>query len=151
MKLYLMDFSRDNEIIPKGSVCQYGTDSVGERGNCEVNLKWVADWTAKHKCTSILTDGGLGLYVAEPEKEAYYLPAFPAHVVVDSTGAGDAFRAGTLYGLIHRKSLGHSLRFGAAAASLKVAYLGATENVPSLVEVDNWIKAHPEIAQAYDV
>ena len=33
MKLYLMDFSRDNEIIPPGAICQYGTDSVGERGN----------------------------------------------------------------------------------------------------------------------
>ena len=72
-------------------------------------------------------------------------------VVVDSTGAGDAFRAGTLYGLIHNWPLRHCIRFGAAAASLKVAHLGATENVPSLVEVENWIKVNPETAQAYDV
>ena len=151
MNLYLMDFSRDNEIIPKGSFCQYGTDSVGERGNGPVNLKWVSGWTAKHKCTTILTDGSQGLYVAEPGKDAVFLPAFPAMVVVDSTGAGDAFRAGTLYGLIHHWPLRHCLRFGAAAASLKVAHLGATENVPSLVEVENWIKVNPETAQAYDV
>ncbi len=151
MKLYLMDFSRDNEIIPPGAICQYGTDSVGERGNSEVNRKWAMAWTAKHHCATILTDGGLGLYVAEPGKEAVFLPSFPAIAIVDSTGAGDAFRAGTLYGLIHKKKLLHSVRFGAAAASLKVAHLGATENVPSLVEVENWIKAHPEIAQAYDV
>ena len=151
MNLYLMDFSRDNEIIPKGAICQYGTDSVGERGNCEVNLKWVAAWTAKHNCISILTDGGLGLYLAEPEKTSRFFPAFPPVAVVDSTGAGDAFRAGTIHGLIQGKDLIHSIRFGAAAASLKVAHLGATENVPSLIEVESWINAHPEIAQAYDV
>ncbi len=151
MKLYLMDFSRDNEIIPKGSVCQYGTDSVGERGNRELNMKWASDWTAKHKCTTILTDGSLGLYVAEPGVNPCYYPSFPAIVVVDSTGAGDAFRAGTLFGLIQKMPLNHALRFGAAAAALKVANLGATENVPSVTEVNNWIKANPEIAQAYDI
>jgi sugar/nucleoside kinase (ribokinase family) len=151
MKLYLMDFSRDNEIIPKGAYCQYGTDSVGERGNQDLNLKWVAEWTEKHNCTTILTDGGLGLYVAELGGEPKYFPAFPPIAIVDTTGAGDAFRAGTIYGLIHKKTLYHSVRFGAAAASLKVAHLGATENVPSLREVESWIKAHPEIAQAYDI
>ena len=151
MKLYLMDFSRDNEIIPRGAVCQFGTDSVGEKGNREANLKWVSDWTARHECSTILTDGGLGLYVAEPGKTTQSFPAFPPIAVVDSTGAGDAFRAGTLFGLIHKKSLFHSVRIGAAAAALKVAHLGATENVPDIEEVISWIKAHPEIAQAYDV
>ena len=151
MKLYLMDFARDNEIIPKGAICQYGTDSVGERGNDCLNLNWVREWTDKHKCTTILTDGNLGLYVAVPGESEYHLPAFPAIAIVDSTGAGDAFRAGTLYGLIHELPLRHCLRFGAAAASLKVAHLGATEIVPSLREVENWIKVNPEIAHAYDV
>jgi sugar/nucleoside kinase (ribokinase family) len=151
MKLYLMDFNRDNEIIPKGAICQFGTDSVGERGNCEANLNWVGQWTAKHSCTTILTDGGLGLFVAEPGQAPMHLPAFPPTAVVDSTGAGDAFRAGTLYGLIHKRNLLSSICFGAATASLKVAHIGATENVPSLKEVESWIKAHPDIAQAYDV
>lgn len=150
MNLYLMDFSLDNEIIPRGAICQYGTDSVGAKGYPDVNRRWAENWTAKHKCTTILTDGALGVYVAEPGKSAIYLPSFPAMVVVDSTGAGDAFRAGTLYGLIHNKSLVESVMFGAAAASLKVGHLGATESVPSLIEIDNWIKANPETAQAYE-
>ena len=150
MNLYLMDFSRENEIIPNGAICQYGTDSVGEKDNPEVNLKWVSDWTFKHKCITILTDGGLGLYVARPGEQPRYLPAFPAQVMIDSTGAGDSFRAGTLYGLIQGFSFGHCLRFGASAASLKVGNLGATENVPTINEVNGWIKANPEIAQAYD-
>lgn len=150
MKLYLMDFARDNEIIPPGAFCQFGTDSVGEKGNEALNRKWVEDWTAKHVCTTILTDGSLGLYLAEPGKASRYLPAFAAPVVVDTTGSGDAFRAGTLYGLIHNFPIGHCLRFGAAAASLKVASLGATENVPTLAQVESWIKANPETAHAYD-
>lgn len=150
MNVYLMDFSRDNEIVPKNAICQYGTDSVGEKDCPETNLAWVQEWTKKHHCTTILTDGGLGLYVARPGEPPRFLPAFPAQVVIDSTGAGDAFRAGTLYGLLHDFPFGHCLRFGAAAASLKVGNLGATENVPTLHEVQAWIKANPEAAHAYD-
>lgn len=150
MKLYLMDFHRDNESIPPGAICQYATDWVGERGNSEINKKWASEWSLRHKCTTILTDGGLGLYLSMPDGECRFLPAFPPQVVVDTTGAGDAFRAGTLYGLNQNWSIGHSLRFGAAAASLKVAHLGATEIIPTLYEVQEWIKTNPDIAHAYD-
>lgn len=150
MKLYLMDFGRDNEIIPKGAICQYGTDAVGDKDNPTVNLAWVEDWTKRHKCTTILTDGALGLYLATPNQPARHLPAFPAPVVIDSTGAGDAFRAGTLYGLVHNYSLAHALRFGASSAALKVANLGATESIPTVHEVQAWIRENPMIAQEYE-
>lgn len=150
MHLYLMDFFREDERIPEGSFCQYGTDWVGERHNDSVNLKWVTDWTAKHNCSTILTDAGQGCYVCEPGEAAIHLPAYPVEVTKDTTGAGDAFRAGTLYGLSHRWSLGHSLRFGAAAAALKVPHLGATEHIPTIHDVKDYIQQFPSVSKAYD-
>ena len=150
MKLYLMDFFRQNEVIPAGSICQYGTDWVGERDNPAVNLVWVQEWTTKYQCTTILTDADRGVFLARVGKEPVHLPAFPIENVVDTTGAGDAFRAGVLYGLQHRWTLGRCLRFGSAAAALKVQRLGATEHIPSLRDVDMYIERHPDVAKKFD-
>ena len=150
MKLYLMDFCRDNETLPKGAICQYATDWVGERDNPAVNNAWVEEWSSRHQVKTILTDGNLGLYYGEPGKASIQLPAFPPPLVLDSTGAGDAFRAGTLYGLTNGWKIGASMRFGAAAASLKVGHLGATEMIPTIHEVEAWIKGNPNVAHAYD-
>lgn len=151
MNLYLMDFFREDEFIPEGSICQLGTDWVGERDNPEVNREWVQTWTEKYQCVTILTDGSYGSYLGQPGKKVVHLPPFPISNMVDSTGAGDAFRAGTLYGLNHHMTIGHACRFGAAAAALKVQHIGATEVVPSLREVRQFIEEHPHVARAYDV
>lgn len=53
------------------------------------------------------------------------VPAFPVHRVVDTTGAGDLFAAGFLYGFA--KGLPHvnSLRLGALCAAEVISHLGA--------------------------
>ena len=50
--------------------------------------------------------------------------------VVDTTGAGDAFNAGFLYGLIHNKTLGECGRLGNFVASRSVMKMGAREGLP---------------------
>ncbi|HLO99731.1 MAG TPA: PfkB family carbohydrate kinase, partial [Fimbriimonas sp.] len=89
-------------------------------------------------------------FYCEPGSAATFLPAFPAESILDSTGAGDAFRAGVIYGLIHGSSIGHSMMFGAASAALKVAHLGATEHIPTVQEVGALIAANPEVAKLYN-
>lgn len=98
MKLYLMDFIRENEEIPVGSIWQSSTDWFGERGNHEINLRLISEWSHHHQCTSILTDGAKGLYLSQNGQSQWIKPNSRVDVV-DSTGAGDAFRAGTLAGL----------------------------------------------------
>ncbi len=49
----------------------------------------------------------------------------PAVQVVDTTGAGDAFRAGVVYGIRHGWPLEECAAFGTAAGSLKTRVLGA--------------------------
>jgi ribokinase len=50
--------------------------------------------------------------------------------VVDTTGAGDAFNAGFLYGLIHDKSLFECGRLGNFVASRSVMKMGARDGLP---------------------
>jgi sulfofructose kinase len=45
--------------------------------------------------------------------------------VVDTTGAGDIFHAGFIFGLLHNRELGRTLDFACAAAALNCTATGA--------------------------
>jgi len=61
----------------------------------------------------------------------HYVPAFRVPVV-DSTGAGDVFHAGSIYGLLQGWPAADTLRYAAAAAALKCGMLGARPGIPTL-------------------
>ncbi len=61
-------------------------------------------------------------------------PAFRVKVV-DATGAGDAFRAGFIYGVLQKSNVPDRLRFANAAGALSCTKLGAIASVPTLSEV----------------
>jgi sugar/nucleoside kinase (ribokinase family) len=57
--------------------------------------------------------------------EHHAVPAFPVTKVLDTTGAGDLFAAGFLYGLTHGKSLPDCGKLGALAAAEIISHYGA--------------------------
>jgi sulfofructose kinase len=58
----------------------------------------------------------------------------------DTTGAGDAFHAGFLYGLLRGEEIEASLRYANATASLKCRRLGARTSLPTRTELSGFIK-----------
>lgn len=54
---------------------------------------------------------------------------------VDTTGAGDAFRVGMIYGLLKGAEIEESLKFANAVAALKCRQLGARTALPDEVEL----------------
>ena len=72
--------------------------------------------------------GGEGCYVTDG-KEHHQIAA-PKVPVVDTTGAGDAFCAGFLYGLLNSKSLLECGRIGNFVASRCVMKMGARPGLP---------------------
>jgi sugar/nucleoside kinase (ribokinase family) len=58
------------------------------------------------------------------------VPASPVEKVIDTTGAGDAFAAGFLYGLTRGKDLAACGRLGALAAGEIISHFGARPEVP---------------------
>jgi sulfofructose kinase len=59
---------------------------------------------------------------------------------VDTTGAGDAFHGGFLYGLVQGEDIETCLRVGCAVAALGCRALGARTGLPSRQELDAFLK-----------
>jgi sulfofructose kinase len=61
--------------------------------------------------------------------------------VVDTTGAGDVFHAGFIYGLLQNWEVVEILRFANAAAALKCRDLGGRKGIPLLEEVQRFLSS----------
>ena len=78
--------------------------------------------------------GGDGCYVTDG-RERHLIDPFKVKVV-DTTGAGDAFCAGFLYGLVNEKNLYECGRLGNFAASRCVMKMGARAGLPFAKDLD---------------
>lgn len=77
----------------------------------------------------VITSGRKGSYLITREGSVFS-PAFPA-VVVDTVGAGDAFTAGFLYGLIRKFDPRMCLKTGNLLASYSIQGAGARTGIPT--------------------
>jgi sugar/nucleoside kinase (ribokinase family) len=76
--------------------------------------------------------GRQGAYAADA-RTAGYVPPFRIQAR-DETGAGDAFAAGLIYGLLHDWLLEEAVRLGNAVGALSTTGMGASTSLPSLEE-----------------
>jgi len=80
----------------------------------------------------------------------HYASAF--HVQpVDTTGAGDIFHAGFIYGLLQGWPLQRQLEFACAAAALNCTGVGARGSIQSVEKIERLVATGPRHAPAYDV
>jgi len=83
----------------------------------------------------------------------HYAPAFRVNTV-DTTGAGDIFHAGFIYGLLQGWPLQRQLEFACAAAALNCTAIGARGHIASIAEIERLISAgarHPSAFPAQSV
>lgn len=95
---------------------------------------------ARYGCALVgSTKGGRGATVL-CEGEFLETPAFQVPGgCVDTTGAGDAFHAGFLYGLLQGEEIEMSLRLGCAVAALGCRALGARTALPTRDELNAFL------------
>jgi sugar/nucleoside kinase (ribokinase family) len=62
--------------------------------------------------------------------ETHAVPAAPVKKVVDTTGAGDLYAAGFLFGFTHGKPLAECARLGGIAAAEIISHVGARPETP---------------------
>ena len=106
-----------------------------------VTDEWVALKQVRERfgCYLIaMTQGARGA-LAYVEDQFIASPAFRPLVCRDTTGAGDAFRAGFIYGLVKRLSIEETLRTANAVAALKCRALGARAGLPTADELAHFL------------
>ena len=67
--------------------------------------------------------------------EIFHTPAFEVDVL-DTTGAGDVFHGGYIYGLLQKWDIKKTVRFASAFAALKCRKPGGRRGIPTLAEVE---------------
>jgi sulfofructose kinase len=80
----------------------------------------------------------------------HYAPAFRIQTV-DTTGAGDIFHAGFIYGLLQRWPLPRQLDFACAAAALNCTALGARAGIQPVVAIEHLIATGARHSPAYEI
>jgi len=68
--------------------------------------------------------------------------AFPVEVI-DTTGAGDVYHGGYIYGLLQGWDMSACMRFASAVAALKCRKIGARQGIPHLDEIQKFLKDFP--------
>lgn len=93
-----------------------------------------------HTGTLCVTLGARGSMMLVGD-ELSYEPGCAVNAV-DTTGAGDVFRAGFIHALLKGEAPYDILRFANAAAALSCTRAGAIGGVPTLEEIDNFRNRH---------
>ena len=76
------------------------------------------------------------------DDDIFRMPVFPVDPI-DTTGCGDVFHGGYIYGLLRERDMRTVIRFAAACAALKARALGGRTGIPSLAEVEDFLTDHP--------
>src|SRR5438045_2353923 len=130
----------------------FGSDDHGRRLRSElasrgVDVSDAVDGDAPNPGAVVVVDDGGRRTVlwhrdaraAPLEGDRFHLaPAMPVKAV-DTTGAGDVFRAGVIYGLLQGWAVPALLRFANAAAALSCTREGAIASVPTLAEIKTFL------------
>ena len=88
--------------------------------------------------TMVVKLGASGCFVKNHKGEEYRIDAH-AVKALDTTGAGDTFNAGFVYGILSHWDLEKTTKFANAAAALSVTKLGGTTAAPTVVEIEEFI------------
>jgi len=107
-------FANEAEICALYEVGDFDSAAARVRGHCEI-----AALTRSEKGSVILGGG-----------RAHTVAPHPVAAVVDTTGAGDLYAAGVLYGLSQGLDLPTCGRLGSLAAAEVIAHVGARPTVP---------------------
>lgn len=86
----------------------------------------------------VITCGEKGCLI-KSERETLEVPAFKV-TAVDTTGAGDAFNAGFIAGILEGWDVRSAASFANAVAAIKITHVGAQAGLPTREEVVKYLK-----------
>lgn len=107
-------FANEDEIVSLYQEHSFDAALQQVRHHC-----WIAALTRSEKGSVIVAND-----------EVHVVDAEPVHAVVDTTGAGDAYAAGFLFGLTREMDLVSCARVGGICAAEAISHMGARAETP---------------------
>jgi sugar/nucleoside kinase (ribokinase family) len=101
-------FGNEDELMSLYQTDSFDSAVAAVRGDCEL---------------AAITVGAKGSYVITPD-DVLHVDAYPVRRVIDTTGAGDLYSAGFLYGYTQGRDLKECGRLGSVAASEVISHVG---------------------------
>ncbi|MBS1126230.1 MAG: carbohydrate kinase, PfkB family [Nitrospirae bacterium] len=89
--------------------------------------------------TALTVTHGEGGSITVSDDRIIRMPAFTVEAV-DTTGAGDVFHAGYIYGLLQEWDLERVVRFASALAAMKCLQMGGRKGIPCLADVMQFLR-----------
>ncbi|MCL6087490.1 MAG: carbohydrate kinase family protein [Actinobacteria bacterium] len=122
-------------------VCKDGVqDLSSEKDYLSASKEILYKYNPKICVITLGNEGCVGAYYDDKNNIVTFKePTFSIVKVKDTTGAGDSFQGGFIYGLLKNWSIEKSASFGNLCASLKCQNIGA-RSMPYLNEIKNFIK-----------
>jgi len=131
-KEHIFRILKDTDIfLPSTSEAEFITGEKGEKA-----FETILDLGPS---VLAITHGAEGSTILTKDEE-FFAPSYKVDVV-DTTGAGDAFAAGLITGLLTNMPLEKILYFANAVSAVKITRKGAM-NIPTRKEVENFMKKH---------
>lgn len=128
---------RTKDLIAAVSIpifAQHVLPAMTGEADIERGLRAMRKWNDGMLCVTLGPSGAMLL----KDDEVVIEPAF-AVKAVDTTGAGDVFRAAFIYGLLNEYPLRKMVRFANAAAAVSCTRAGAMASVPAMSEVEQFV------------
>jgi len=113
---------------------RFGHEATGEAAPAEA----ARALHARYGSLVVVTAGERGSWCVSRD-EAFHTPTFEVPTV-DTTGAGDVFHGGFLYGLLQGWPLREVARFASATAALKCRAAGGRGGIPTRAEIDTLLR-----------
>jgi sugar/nucleoside kinase (ribokinase family) len=95
---------------------------------------------SRHEGLLVVTLGRRGAMALDGDR-LHVAPGFEVDAV-DTTGAGDVFRGGLIYGLLRGWAVERVLAFANAAAAVSCTRIGAINGIPDLDEISRLLRRH---------
>ncbi len=124
----------EDELIPSTAVIINSAASMREQYPGIDPFQQCRDIHSKSKGIVILTDGNNPVH-AIGEEGVHYSLRPPAVNAVETTGAGDSFRAGMIFGLLNEWPLPQTLRWAAAVSAFQVQRSLSQDRPPTLEQI----------------
>ncbi len=128
-----------DKLLPSTDICIVARD-FAEKYTRQTNIDKAAEMLLMAgPGLVVITAGTKGSWVHARDGQSFHQPAYLMPAVVDTTGCGDSYHGGFLFGLLKGMDLERTASFASAVAAINTQQLGGRRGLPTFEQVEAFL------------